>query len=281
MHGYKFALGQIMRNRDLREEGRVVLWTHLGLGDQISASRILKSYLDADTEVLWPVKKRNLKFMKAAFGNLKGLQLIEIPDSPKREGLIVRKLSRANDAAIVMAGHGTLGPLRWAYPELPLNSLFNLSVGIPATDLLAQDLRERLGECIQSETPQVPFAFVDHHPGTAREIPAEVLEGIERKGLTIVHNPLGTELAQIMSLLDAADELHLVASAPLCLALTVDARAKSRTHYDSLGDPIPNGYERWNSVKIHESRPKTYPRIGTHARDKFRSKVEELVEHRA
>jgi hypothetical protein len=219
--------------------------------------------------------------MKAAFGNLQGLELIEIPDFPKYEGSLVEGISRANNAAIVRAGHGSLGPLRWAYPELPLNSLFNLSVGIPAADLLAQDLRERLGECLQSEIPQVPFAFIDHHPGTTREIPAEVLEGIKRKGLLIVQNPLGTDLAQIMSLLDAAEELHLVASAPLCLALTVDARAKSRTHYDSLGDPIPNGYERWNSVKIHESRPKTYPRIGTRARDKFRSKVEDLVEHHA
>jgi hypothetical protein len=193
-----------------------------------------------------------MQFMSAAFGELEGLSLFEIPDSAKQEKSMVRSISASINAPIVVAGHRTLAPLRRAFPELPLNSLFNLSVGVSPTDLVSGDLRDRLTKLSQCEVPDVPFAFVDHHPGTPREIPRGILAGIESRGLLVIQNPLGTPLAELVSLLDAAEELHLVASAPLCLALTLDARAKSRTHYDSLGDPISKGYSRWESVKIVE-----------------------------
>ena len=277
MPGYTSALNQIKRNLDRRDQSRVVLWSHLGLGEPISAARIVNAYLDSGTEVLWPVKNRNLKFMKAAFGNLQGLSLIGIPDFPKNEESIVTEISRLEKAPVIVAGHGALGPLRRAFPELPLNSLFNLSVGIPAKDLLSQDLRERLEEHTQAEVPDGPFAFIDHHPGTPREIPADKLAEIERRGLHVVQNPLGVELARIVSLLDAAEELHLVASAPLCLALTIDAKAKLRTHYDSLGDPIANGYERWSSVKIFKPHGQRFAKIGAQIKENFRTQVNDLV----
>jgi hypothetical protein len=277
MFDHYFAVDRIQRNMDLRGANRVVLWTHLGLGDQISAARILESYLDSGTQVFWPVKKRNLSFMNSAFGSLEGLELIEIDDSPEYERSVVKGISKSSRAKIVMAGHRVLNPLRQSFPHLPFNSLFNISVGMSPSDLVAPNLRVRLSSQEQCLVPGVPFAFVDHHPGTPREIPAGVLASIESRGLLVVHNPRGTELSGIMPLLDEAEELHLVGSAPLCLALTIDARAKSRTHYDSMGDPIPAAYARWGSVKIFGSE---FPMVSAHevqARNRFRRRVEGLV----
>ena len=277
MFSHHVALNRIKRNIDLRGANRVVLWTHLGLGDQISAARIVKSYLDSGAEVFWPVKKRNIRFMGAAFGTLEGLELIEIADSPEHEWSEVKRISVASRAKIATAGHRVLDPLRHAFPQLPLNSLFNLSVGMSPTDLIAPDLRVRLNAGEQYLSPGVPFAFVDHHPGTPREIPDSILSSIESRGLMVVHNPRGTELSTIMPLLDDAEEIHMVASAPLCLALTIDANAKSRTHYDSVGDPIPGAYARWSSIKISElERPGLSP-SGIKASNTFREKVAGLV----
>jgi len=271
------TLDRIKRNIDLRGANRVVLWTHLGLGDQISAARILESYLDSGTQVFWPVKKRNLSFMKAAFGSLEGLELVEIEDSPESMRSTVKGISISSRAKIVIAGHHTLNPLRQSFPNLPFNSLFNLSVGMSPGDLVAPNLRFRLSSQEQSVSPSVPFAFVDHHPGTPREIPASALASIESKGLLVVHNPRATELSSIVPLLDDAEELHLVASAPLCLALAIDSKAKSRTHYDSLDDPIPAAYARWSSVKIFEEGfPKLSP-LELEARSRFRRRVDYLV----
>jgi hypothetical protein len=144
-------------------------------------------------------------------------------------------------------------------------------------DLVAPDLRARLNGQEQCMSPDVPFAFVDHHPGTSREIPSDVLSAIQSRGLLIVQNPRGTELSQIMPLLDYAEELHLVASAPLCLALTIDAKAKSRTHYDSLGDPVPNAYSRWNSTKIGSHKSPRVSALEVAARNRFRTRLEELI----
>lgn len=277
MFNHRFALDRIKRNIDLRGSSRLVLWTHLGLGDQISASRIVKSYLDSGAQVFWPVKKRNISFMQAAFGSLGGLELKEIADSPEYERSEIKRISVATRAEIVMAGHRVLNPLRLAFPELPLNSHFNLSVGMSPTDLIAPDLRVRLNAGEQYLSPSVPFAFVDHHPGTPREIPHSILGSIESRGLMVVHNPREAELSTIMPLLDDAQEIHMVASAPLCLALTIDAKSQSRNHYDSLGDPIPGGYARWNSIKILEPRYHVPSPFEIQTSNRFREKVDALV----
>jgi hypothetical protein len=274
--GY-YAFQSIERNIELREQGRVLLWTHLGLGDQISAARIVESYLASGTEVIWPVKTRNIDFMKIAYGRLPGLELIEVPDFNKHEWSLVRRISKANRVKIVVAGHSLLRPLSEAFPELPLNSLFNLSVGIHPMDLVSPDLRERLGTSQQAPIPSVPFAFVDHHPGTPREIPLEVLSGVSSRGLLIFNNPRFLNLTKVVSLMDAADELHLVASAPLCLALTIGARAKVKVHYDSLGDPIANSYEGWSSVPISEIKTPRELLRANQNQAKFRSKVKGLI----
>jgi hypothetical protein len=277
MFGHFFELDRIKRNIDLRGANRVVLWTHLGLGDQISAARIVKSYLDAGTQVFWPVKKKNISFMSSAFGSLDGIELIEINDSPEQESSEVKEIAVSRKAKIVMAGHRVLNPLRQAFPHLPLNSLFNLSVGISPADLIAPDLRARLSLGEQYLSPDVPFAFVDHHPGTHREIPESILTSIESRGLVIVNNPTGTPLSKIMPLLDDAEELHLVGSAPLCLALTIDSKAKLRTHYDYMGDPVSGAYARWDSIKIFEPTDSKLSPFEIQASNRFREKVDSLV----
>jgi hypothetical protein len=52
--------------------------------------------------------------------------------------------------------------------------------------------------------------------------------------------------------MDSAAELHLVNSAPLCLALTADAKPPVRIHYDSLEDPVTKSYSSWSTISIKQ-----------------------------
>jgi hypothetical protein len=80
-----------------------------------------------------------------------------------------------------------------------------------------------------------------------------------------------------MPLLDDAEELHLVGSAPLCLALTIDSKAKLRTHYDYMGDPVSGAYARWDSIKIFEPTDSKLSPFEIQASNRFRAKVDSLV----
>ena len=140
--------------------------------------------------------------------------------------------------------------MRTLFPEYSLNSLFNLFIGVSPLNLVSRSLRHSILRLNQEEPPPEPYAFIDHHPGTAREIPNRVLSGIKERSFRLIENPRGLPLYSMLRLLDSAQELHMVNSAPLCLALTIDAEAPVRIHYDSLSDPVSKSYERWKTVNL-------------------------------
>jgi hypothetical protein len=274
---FHFAHRRIVKNILLRGESRVVLWTHLGLGDQISAAQIVQSYLTAGTQVIWPVKKKNFNFMCEVYGAVPGIELHVISDSQSDEIAAIRLISKRSRAAVVVAGHSIFQPLRLAFPELSINSMFNLSVGIDSKNLVSPYFRNLLAALEPASVPSVPFAFVDHHPGTSREIPDNVLIGIHKRGLEVVLNPREIPLSRALDYLDKAEELHLVPSAPLCLALTVDAKAKVRIHYDSIGDPVSSVYPRWHSVRNVAFTPSVASKFQRLQVQEFREKVLEAA----
>lgn len=277
MFRFNPAYRRIIRNIGLRGASRVVLWTHLGLGDQVSAAQIVQSYLAAGTQVLWPVKKKNFNFMSEVYGAVPGIELHVISDSQSDEIAAIRLISKLSRAEVVVAGHNTFQPLRLAFPELSINSMFNLSVGLDSKNLVSPYFRNLLAALEPATVPSVPFAFVDHHPGTSREIPDSVLRGLQTRGLEVVLNPREIPLSRALDYLDKAEELHLVPSAPLCLALTVDAKAKVRIHYDSIGDPLSSVYPRWHSVRNLTLIPPEASKFQRFQAQEFREKVLQAV----
>ena len=115
---------------------------------------------------------------------------------------------------------------------------------------------EYLNKITQIDVPDRSFAYIDHHPGTERSIPKKVLEMLERRDILVVQNPRNEPLASTLALMDSAAELHLVNSAPLCMALTLDARSLKKIHYDSRNDPATKSYSNWESVTILTNQPR-------------------------
>jgi hypothetical protein len=279
---YAGLMGQVMRNIDALQSKRVVLWTHSGLGDQISASRIVESLLNSNVEVLWPVMARNIQFMTQAFSEWEGLSLIPIDDSAK-ENTKTLAISLKYRARIVNVGHRHLSKMQSLFPEFSLNSIFNLFIGLEPLDLVSKKLRSSLAGISQLEIPSKPFAFLDHHPKTYREIPPFIFDSIFARGLTLIENPRNSPLASTINLLDNAAELHLVNSAPLCLAQTIDAKAARRVHYDSRRDPVHKSYPRWESISITGSEHMTHfikSVEPTQESENVRAKILQLIQDR-
>jgi hypothetical protein len=254
MNKYSWLVRQVKKNIRALDSGKVLLWSHLGLGDQISASRLVEELVKQQISVVWPVKQKNFDFLKVAFADVDGLSLVKINDNT-REDFQVTKISIQTGSRVVSLGHSHLSAMHYLFPEYSLNSLFNLFVGMDPLKLVSLRLRDRISRTAQLMPPTEPFAFLDHHPGTVREIPQEVLSALRERGLRLVDNPRDAPLYSTVRLLDSAQEIHLVNSAPLCLALTIDATAPVRINYDSLGDSVAKSYERWASVHIGASAP--------------------------
>lgn len=249
MNKYFWLIRQVKKNTRALDSGRILLWSHLGLGDQISASPVVEHLLSQKIEVVWPVKPRNLDFLNLTFKNWGGLSTVRLSDSV-REDFQIRKIAFDTKSRVVSLGHGHLSSMRTLFPEYSLNSLFNLFIGVNPLNLVSRSLRDSLLRLDQEEPPLQPYAFLDHHPGTAREIPNRVLSGIKDRGFRLIENPRELPLYSMLRLLDSAQELHMVNSAPLCLALTTDAGAPVRVHYDSHSDPVSKIYERWKTVNL-------------------------------
>lgn len=249
MNKYFWLIRQVKKNTRALDSGRILLWSHLGLGDQISASPVVEHLLSQKIEVVWPVKPRNLDFLNLTFNNWVGLSTVRLNDSV-REDFQIRKIAFDTKSRVVSLGHGHLSSMRTLFPEYSLNSLFNLFIGVNPLKLVSRSLRDSLLRLDQEEPPLQPYAFLDHHPGTAREIPNRVLSGIKDRGFRLIENPRELPLYSMLRLLDSAQELHMVNSAPLCLALTTDAGAPVRVHYDSHSDPVSKSYERWKTVNL-------------------------------
>ena len=239
------------RHRQLRDSSaEVVFWTHLGLGDQISASCLIESWLSAGCQLHLPVKPRNFDFLNAAYGNLEGLSLHIINDENPEKLEVADLAKKLVVSEVVEIGHSHLPIAKILFPEVFLNGVFNIIGGLTPDRLVSQRLRGALVSSEQNPVPEHPFAFVDHHPGTIREIPSNVLESVRDRGLRIFENPRDVPLQSLLAVMDSADELHMVPSAPLCMAMTVDAQSKQRFHYDHMGDSIEKNYRRWTSSPL-------------------------------
>lgn len=252
------TISKLSRNIDLQTSKRVILSTHTGLGDQISAARIFEKWLEIDVEIHLPVKNQNMNFMKAVFGDWNGLNLHQISGDNRSENYEIQKLSSELDAPIASVNLNDIVYLKRIYPNYSLNSYFNIIFGLEPFDLVSQKFRASLEKIPQDDPLNEPYVFIDHHKGTDREIPSHVIKSINSKGLRVLENPRDRELFKLLKVMDSAAELHLVNSAPLCFALTADAKPPVRIHYDSLDDPVTKSYSSWSTFSLKQSPNKWF-----------------------
>jgi hypothetical protein len=188
--------------------------------------------------------------MRAVFRDWDGLNLIELSGKSDSEFCEIEELGSKLGLQIASVNLDDVKYLKRIYPDYSLNSYFNLIFGLNPFDLVSKKLRFSIEKISQLEPMSGPYIFMDHHKGTEREIPSNVIDRIKSTGLTIFENPRDQELFRLLHVIDSAVELHLVNSAPLCLALTTDAKPKNRIHYDSLNDPVTKSYSGWSTVSI-------------------------------
>jgi hypothetical protein len=230
----------------------IIFWGHLGLGDQISAARAIEMFLDKGFVVVIPTKSNNLDFISSTYGTWNRVIVAEISSNAENEVDEILRLKREYNFRIVVAGHSFLKLLERSRDDVCLNEKLNFCAGLELGQLVSAKMRESLSRLDQFPVPQKPYAFIDHHPGTDREIPPKILDGLKSRGLVLITNPRQVPLSSLLNLLDNADELHFVASAPLCLALTLNAKPKLKYYYRTNGQGSLKSisYKDWLEVDL-------------------------------
>jgi hypothetical protein len=229
----------------------VIFWGHLGLGDAISHACIIETLLLDNRVVVVPSKKRNFDFLKSTYGNWDGVILEKINDNSLWDNVELLKLKLKHRFQIKVVGHHLLKS-NWAEQEISLNEQFNRIAGIPPQKLRSIKLRETCELNFQAHPPRCNYIFVDHHPGTDREIPKEILEDATNRGFEILKNDTSIPLYRLIKVLDNAQEIHVVASAPLCLALTTDSKCQKKYYYRTKGQgPVSSvAYPDWIDIDL-------------------------------
>lgn len=228
------ALGllAIRRNKQIVQQNRdCIVYPHMGLGDQISMYPTLKALAETRSRVYLPVRPSYMNQVRDLYASLPNVRLLPLSGRVVGDRKTLWRLGDRLGLPLLTAGHEAYALIHRAFPDHSLNWHLNAACGVATDDLIRRDLGGFVKQVAQERVPSGRYAFVDHHPGTEREIPEGVLEDISRRGLAIVENPRAVPLTATLSLMQHAEELHLVSSAPLCMALTFDAGARYRYRY--------------------------------------------------
>jgi hypothetical protein len=234
------------------DKNGIIYWGHLGLGDQISSARAIEAYINAGLNVVIPTKRKNLEFISSAYGSWSGVIVAEISDYDQDEIKEIKRLKREFNFRVLVVGHSLLRIVDRIEGDISLNEKLNYCAGLRRGRLISSKLRNSLISLDQYPVPPRPYAFIDHHPGTERELPQQILDTLISRNVAIIDNPRNVCMSRLIDLLDNAEELHLVASAPLCLALTVNAKSPTKYYYRTNGQHSlkSDSYKDWLEVDL-------------------------------
>jgi len=262
-HGFQRLKNTVRKNLESAQSDRILLWGHLGLGDQISLARSVELWSSRVETLIIPVKRRNLNCVAEMYEYLPNVLVVAMDsDDPRLEGNQISNLAYRFSAAVVDGGRVLYSAFRGAFPEYGINKCLSLSALTLPKELVSQRLVTSLKKRTQLTPPAHPYVFIDHHPGVeGRELPKLILESFEKRGLQVTANSLHASLLDHAALIQSAHELHLVASAPLCLALTAGSSAGAKIAYWSGPEPLlmEDYGPTWREQAIGEGLTTTRP----------------------
>ena len=229
----------------------IIFWGHSGLGDAISSACIIEQLLVENRVVVIPSQERYLDFIISTYGSWEGVIVAKISNNPFWENLEILILRLRFRFAIKVVGHHLLQE-NWDEQDISLNEQFNLIAGIPPKQLVSARFRNTCQLISQVAPPMGKYIFVDHHPGTDREIPKTILKDALNRGLEIFRNDINVPLYRFLDVLDNAEEIHVVASAPLCFALTAGVKSQKKFYYRTKGKGLVSSisYPDWTDVDL-------------------------------
>jgi hypothetical protein len=250
---------KIEQNLAALNSASVVLWGHLGFGDQISLAISIELWSHRVDRVIVPVKSRNLDEISKIFGYLPNVRLIGLTsDDPLAEEAEVQRIAADNSCKIIDGGRDLFYSIRNSFPEMGINRALALASTTNPESLTSNLLSQHMLTLSQLSAPRQPYAFIDHQPGVrGREIPQSLLLTVKDRGLEVIFNSMEFPLSQHALLIQSAAELHMITSAPLCLALASGSSAVIKVAYPISSELVLcNDYgSLWQEVNIGSEIP--------------------------
>jgi len=238
----KLALERIKKNADALSGKRVVLFSHLGFGDQIAIAPAVEAWSSRVDELVLLEAPSNLAKVSRLYSYLPNLTFAEVPSQTLREA---EEISKNLNGRLVEGGRRVLQAAKACFPKFGLNRLLCVGLLCDPNEMETHRLKRRILDDYQESVPEEPFIFLDDRPGTSRRIPEKAINAIKNKGYKIVTNREGARLESQGALLEHAKELHLVVSAPACLALAANLGKKHRNLYSNRANFLRQDYKDW------------------------------------
>lgn len=251
--GLRDLLSRLDTNVRAIEAQRVVMFGHLGLGDQISLAPTLEFWATRIPHLIMPVKAKNKPILDKAYSYIGNLELVLVDiDDQRPEHAYVRQIATDFNATILDSGRDMYEWAKKAFPEFGINRCLSAAALNLRGEMTTSSMRKTfLWNAGEFETSQTKYAFIDHHEGTDREIPYVHLRKIQSRGLELVFNNMELPFQEMVNKMSNADELHLVSSAPLCVALACDLGGTRYRYRVNDEHPLKLDYPAsWNEYRL-------------------------------
>lgn len=249
---YLVILPFLMKDFFFKDKGKIKLYaTHLGLGDQILSLPLYLELAKSNSPLHLVTSEAAKKFFEKLASDLPFFyHVIARPTSEfsKPFYFSLRKFAKVNNFNLQYMGWEKLRILKFLYPYKSEVEIIYLMAGVDIKILNEFDIH-KLNQSIENfqvETPRQPYALVDSYPGTLREIPESVFQGIQNRNLLIVNNPRDIPFDSLLDLVKEASELHLTNSSLLCFSLLVKSNASSKNIY-LMREGLYHGFNLYDS----------------------------------
>lgn len=218
----------LQKNKHVLSSSRpIVLWTHLGLGDQISMAKLFEELEHQGFELHIPCKERNLNNLSQMFSYLRCVIWHPISNNPKLEKSEVLRLASSLSVPVVDLGRFVLEYLRWIRPDKGLNTLMMLSGGLDTKGLFSARFRQWVLSLDQITPPQEDYLF-ENWEASQRVWQRPAFLSKEFAGLMSVSPESRYPLFQYALILDSAKLIAVPGSAFMCLAMVIGARSPQK-----------------------------------------------------
>ncbi len=268
---------------DALDRSRAIYFGHLGLGDQISAALAIEAWASRVPSLMVPVKPRNLRNVEQFLAYIPNVEVVSLPsDNPAEEVIRVQQMAARSGAGLIQAGRSTYGCIAHAFPEYGINRRLLLCGLVSRSSAVSARFRSHVLSLSEFTSPlEEEYVFVDHHPGTEREIPMQQLSSWPDSSR--VMNPSEVPLYSLATVMEHAAELHLVSSAPLCLALTADLGQGRRVRY-RVGNHAPLRLDyplSWEEIALDQGSMRRVDRAKESQQDlsptRLQAEIRELI----